>query len=311
MIKNFFHLSFNTVGPSGRFPLLAQEGFEIKTGFQNIIGVESVKVDADEEMISLGSTERNCLFPEENQFMKIHKNYSYNNCMFECSFIYAQEIVKQKFNITCQPWFYPSMHNATTICDPWQSFEFNNIMTNNIPDDYCSQCLPDCGGISYESINTILPLKKCDFTNLGRTKFCSYTSKKYWPMSSKIALQILSEFNGVNHDQPWNIPYYMYHLKKISTRTAAEGLNNGDIFKSNALTYDVFDNDMAWVEIYNKKSTVLHIGSQLKMTWIDYFATVGGLLGLVLGMGIVSFVELAWLCLRIAARKFNFTHVVA
>ena len=127
---------------------MAQEGFEIKTGHQNIIAVESVKVDADEEMISLSSKERNCLFPEENEFMKIHKNYSYDNCMFECSFLYAQEEVNQKFKIVCQPWFYPSLHNATTICDPWQSHKFLYHMTNTLPDDKCSHCLPDCGGIS-------------------------------------------------------------------------------------------------------------------------------------------------------------------
>jgi hypothetical protein len=43
------------------------------------------------------------------------------------------------------------------------------------------------------------------------------------------------------------------------------------------------------------------------MTWIDYFSTVGGLLGLVLGMGIISFVELIWLCLRILAKHNNMT----
>ncbi len=40
------------------------------------------------------------------------------------------------------------------------------------------------------------------------------------------------------------------------------------------------------------------------MTWIDYFAEVGGLLGLVLGMGFVTFIEIVWLCLRIALHKF-------
>jgi hypothetical protein len=47
------------------------------------------------------------------------------------------------------------------------------------------------------------------------------------------------------------------------------------------------------------------MGTQLTMTWIEYFATVGGLLGLVLGMGLVSFIEIIWLLLRIAARKLN------
>jgi hypothetical protein len=50
------------------------------------------------------------------------------------------------------------------------------------------------------------------------------------------------------------------------------------------------------------------MGSQLTMTWIDYFSMVGGLLGLVLGMGIVSFIELIWLCLRLGARKLKMSN---
>ena len=53
------------------------------------------------------------------------------------------------------------------------------------------------------------------------------------------------------------------------------------------------------------------MGSQLDMTWIDYFAAVGGLLGLVLGMGFVSFIELVWLGLRIFAKKLNLTNWIA
>jgi hypothetical protein len=46
---------------------------------------------------------------------------------------------------------------------------------------------------------------------------------------------------------------------------------------------------------------------QPTMTWVDYFSAVGGLLGLVLGMGIVSFIEVFWVCLRVAAFKMNLT----
>jgi hypothetical protein len=72
--------------------------------------------------------------------------------------------------------------------------------------------------------------------------------------------------------------------------------------------YDAFDKDIAMVQIFYQKPTVVLMGSQLNMTWIDFFSTVGGLLGLVLGMGIISFVELFWLGLRVLARHFNLTH---
>jgi hypothetical protein len=37
------------------------------------------------------------------------------------------------------------------------------------------------------------------------------------------------------------------------------------------------------------------------MSWIDYISSVGGLMGLVLGMGFVSFFELFWLATKIAS----------
>ena len=79
-------------------------------------------------------------------------------------------------------------------------------------------------------------------------------------------------------------------------------LNVGGISENNITQYDAFDKDIAMVSIVYQDSTVTQIGSQAKMTWIDYLATVGGLLGLVLGMGFISFVELVWLALRIFSK---------
>ena len=86
--------------------------------------------------------------------------------------------------------------------------------------------------------------------------------------------------------------------------------SGGDVFTQNAKTYDAYEKDIAMVQIFFRTSTVFQMGSQPRMTWIDYLSTVGGLLGLVLGMGIVSFIELIWLCLRLGARKWNLTHLV-
>jgi hypothetical protein len=36
-------------------------------------------------------------------------------------------------------------------------------------------------------------------------------------------------------------------------------------------------------------------------SWIDFFSAIGGLLGLCIGLSIVTFVELFWLVLRIGA----------
>ena len=74
--------------------------------------------------------------------------------------------------------------------------------------------------------------------------------------------------------------------------------------------YDGFEKDIALVEIYYPSSKIISMKTQSRMSWIDYLSTVGGLLGLVLGMGFMSFIEIFWLCLRMAALKLNFQNVV-
>ena len=64
------------------------------------------------------------------------------------------------------------------------------------------------------------------------------------------------------------------------------------------------------VQLFFEKASVIQIGRQSRMSWIDYFSTVGGLLGLVLGMGIVSIVELVWLGLRIVARPLKLSKYI-
>ena len=54
----------------------------------------------------------------------------------------------------------------------------------------------------------------------------------------------------------------------------------------------------------------MKIGSERRMTWTDFMATVGGLLGLVLGMGFVSFVEIIWLCCRLGFKKCGLESIV-
>ncbi len=92
-----------------------------------------------------------------------------------------------------------------------------------------------------------------------------------------------------------------------SVRQYASKLPDGDVFTQNPKDYDAFEKDIAMVQIFFSKSTVFQMGSQPRMTWIDYFSTVGGLLGLVLGLGIPSFIEIIWVCCRMLAFKAKLT----
>ena len=85
--------------------------------------------------------------------------------------------------------------------------------------------------------------------------------------------------------------------------------NYQNVFTTNDKTYDAFDVDIATVDIYFQRSSesVIQMYRQATMTWVDYLSNVGGFIGLVLGMGFVSIVELFWLCIRLMARSWDLT----
>jgi hypothetical protein len=126
-------------------------------------------------------------------------------------------------------------------------------------------------------------------------------NNKALPQPSKFATQVQAEYAERNL-----APTFLSGIVS-SVRTYDKTLADGDVFTTNTKTYDAYNTDIALVQIFFSKSTVFQMGSQPRQTWIDYFSNVGGLLGLVLGMGIVSFIELIWLCLRVGAKELNLT----
>ena len=65
-----------------------------------------------------------------------------------------------------------------------------------------------------------------------------------------------------------------------------------------------------WAKRPTSRCSILRVEDHFnfsRMTWIDFFSTIGGLLGLVLGMDIITLVELVWLAMRLISHKLNFT----
>ncbi len=284
------------VGSEDSFPLLSQEGFEIIPGHNNLISLSASKIDAAADLQNLNIADRRCRFEEESENMTIHNSYSYNNCMFECGLLNTKEY------FYCTPWYFPSSEDNITLCDPWQSIDFLKYMVTNITDELCSYCVPDCSTTIYQPTVMAVPFRPCDSSNLGVSRLCNLNSKDL-PQPTKYGTQVLNEYQARNKTEP-----YLAGIRS-SLRRYASTLPDGDVFKDN-LYYNAYDKDIAMVQIFFQKSTVFQMGSQPRMTWIDYLSTVGGLLGLVLGMGFVSFIELFWLCLRLAAHQWKCTHLI-
>jgi hypothetical protein len=230
-------------------------------------------ITADDNIRSLDKLDRNCMFPEEISDLLIHKQYSYLNCKFECILLYAKTKVFEKHGTVCQPWFFPIANDSIQICNPWESYDFFSFFSDQVLDDMCPQCLPDCSTTFYEPSVTVQPFSQCDLRNIGVSRFCKISSKKPLPMTEKFATQIHKAYeNGTAFGRFNYIPIF-----------SSERYYYEDLFGFKQVSYDAFDNDIAMVQVIFQKSTAVLMGSQLAMTWIDYLATVGGLLGLVLG----------------------------
>ena len=66
------------------------------------------------------------------------------------------------------------------------------------------------------------------------------------------------------------------------------------MFESQNIDYEAYEKDIAKVEIYFKSATATKIYREPTMTWVDFFANLGGLFGLVLGLGIIFLFEFVW-----------------
>lgn len=306
-----FHAFTAAIQSSGSFPLMSQGGLLIKPGYNNIITLTSTKIDADHNIRALSQKDRSCLFPEENSRLILHKQYSYFNCKFECTLRYAMDQVYNQHGTLCYPWFIPPFNDSITICDPWLSSNFLQIMAREIPDKLCSRCLPDCDSTLYEPTINVVPFERCDASSIGISQFCQVDMKLKQPMLANVYTQITKEFVNVDNGyySSSNHPDYILSFKQ-KTSIRNYGYN---IFKNNNynITYNAFDRDIAMVNIIYQKPTLPQIKNQLAMTWIDYFSGVGGLMGLVMGMGFVSSFELFWLILRIISKKLKLSHWIA
>ena len=202
-------------------------------------------------------------------------------------------------SVPCIPWFFPTPYNVDVyVCNPWESVKFLDFM-NQVPGGHCP-CLPDCSGTIYEPYITSTPIRRCDSSNFGVSRLCKPNNKEL-PQPSLYGSQIRFEYEAKNIQGGPVVSALESSIRNYSVEK---------LFEQNPKFYDAFEKDIALVEISFRKSTIIQMGRKTRMNWIEYFSTVGGLLGLVLGMGIISFVEILWVCLRLTALKLNFQNFV-
>ena len=274
----------------GNFPLTAYDAFPVRPGHNNIVAISATILKSDEQMVSIHPQARNCYFENENVGLTLYKNYTQSNCFFECNLYFAQRKMKD-IDIksrNCVPWFFPPPFENPIICNPWEAEAIYQLMLN-VPEKECHHCLPDCNTIIYKKKVTSVPLRSCDLSNAGVSQFCKNNNGTFlFTDGINNAVRKFYDFQFQKQ------PYFLNIYYKDTNRSYSRTLPNGDVFERSS-SFDPFLNDIAKVQIYFKTATATEIRCQAIMTWTNYFSNVGGILGLVLGIGIISLFEIVWM----------------
>ena len=271
---------------SDDFPLMHLNEFKIAPGHSNMVALSASKLEADESVRSIRPLERNCYFEDETELVRLHKKYSQSNCLLECSLAKAQQIFEEKNQIAaCTPWFFPFQNLNHRMCDPWEKSEMMEIMKNDIPDDACIKCLPDCNRIIYQKSVSVQPFRICDEKNFGMSRLCSLENVELKPQIW--GKQVLEQLSGSK--------YNLTKLKasvKSSQRFLKMITNDAIVFTNISRTYDAFEKDISMLNVFFDSPTALKYSTKGSKTWFDFVAAVGGNGGLFIGFSIVTVLEL-------------------
>ncbi len=270
--------------PRSDFPLMSQRGFEIKPGHTNIVALTAIKIDADEKIRDLKPDDRKCLFPEENSTMKLHKNYSQANCLFECALKYAQNKLE-----VCTPWFFPFQDKEFKMCNPLQSKQLIFEMEHSVSLNAC-ECLPDCNQVVYQKSVTNQQFRKCDEKNFGMSQLCNLSRASGLPEPQIWKQAILSQINESKLNTS--------HIK-TNIRYLYPTVLQNNIFINSVREYDAYENDIAILSVFFESPTVMQYTTKQSRTWVDFISAVGGNGGLFIGFSIVTLVEVIYLFLQI------------
>ena len=268
---------------------------KIKPGHHNNIALTVTQISADSTIKTIDSNRRKCFFGDEVNEIKMHRKYSQVNCIFECSLAQA----KKESNLTCTPWFFPSIDKNERICDPLEKIKLLEIMETDITHAACDHCLPDCDRTIYHPMVTNQEFRVCDEKNFGMTELCSFDSIDVWPQIW--ANQVLNQING---DGLISDTSNMMKKIKSSIRKKTLFVDSQLTFKSLTQEYESYQDDIAVVSVYFSSPTVMKFSTTINKTWIDFLSAMGGNVGLFIGFSFVTIFELIWLVIRIGTVHF-------
>ena len=172
---------------------------------------------------------------------------------------------------------------------------------SSTPEEECLSCLPDCSKTIYDASVSTAPFRQCDHTNLGASSLCDLNDIDMNPPIWSQSVQ--NEYR----EAKGNVPNYalpnnerMSNTRRYVNTKEKEDALVFSVKNNETPVYDAYALDIAMVNFYFDKSTVLCYKRGQRMTEIDFISQMGGLLGLGLGCSFISIVEfLYWMTIRL------------
>ena len=305
-VSDDFRGFITVVDDNNDYPITERNGFLVKPGMENHVAISALEIMGEESIRSIDAKNRDCYFSDENS-LEMHQKYSQSNCILECNLNYALEMMKYENKTLCIPWFYPIPDNKVDqFCDPWDTVIFQDFMSST-PADQCSNCLPDCSKTIYDASVSTASFRQCDHTNLGASSLCDLNdidmNPPIWSHNVqneyRMAKGIVPDYALPDHERMPNIRRYVNTKEKEDALVFSVQYNQTPV-------YDAYALDIAMVNFYFDKSTIMCYKRGQRMTEIDFISQMGGLLGLGLGCSFISIVELLyWMIIRLFRNIFS------
>jgi hypothetical protein len=137
--------------------------------------------------------------------------------------------------------------------------------------------------------------RKCDEKNFGVSDLCNLELTGSLPHPQIFGTQVLDQLKSTTNG---SMPVFAANVSS-QKRYLKRTILMDNVFSSLDREYNAYDDDIAILNVYFDTSSVMQFGTQASQEWVDFFSNVGGLLGLCIGLSLVTIIELIWLCFRL------------
>jgi hypothetical protein len=169
-------------------------------------------------------------------------------------------------------------------------------MENEVPEDTCHYCLPDCNRVIYQPLITTQKFRNCDENNFGVSELCN--------LNANIKPQIWGK-QVLDQLQTSTIITKLKNLVQSSQRKIKPKIVEGFLFENLSREYDAYENDIAVLNVFFSSPTAIEYATRPSKSWFDFLSAVGGNGGLFIGFSIVTAVELLWVLVKIGKIHFQ------